>query len=109
MGNFLRKSNDEYKDRISELSKTITSPHSYDSAVSVMFDDGKFNLRRVEAWYIMSCTVRHHLPVHQHPLLYHYFWKWMSIFTRHLPRAKRQLQMMKRTWWTIPPRENNQD
>ena len=47
MGNFLSKSNDHYKDRISELSKTITSPHSYDSVVSVMFDDGKFNLGRL--------------------------------------------------------------
>ena len=40
MGNFLGKSNDDYKERISELSKTITTPKSYDSVVNVMFGDG---------------------------------------------------------------------
>ena len=53
----------------------------------------------------MSCAKRYYLLVQKHPLRYHYFWKWMSVFTQRIPHARRQPQMMKGTWWTIEQRE----
>ena len=99
MGNFLYKTIDNYEERICDLSKTITTAHSYDRIISEMFDDGKFNIGRVEVWYIMSCVVRDHMSVEQHPLLDHYFWKWMTVFVTRLPREKRPLQIIKESWW----------
>ena len=84
MGNFQSKSNEDYTDSTSGLSKTIKYPHRYGGAVSVMFNDGRFNLGKVEALYIMSCAVRYYLLVQKHPLRYHYFLKVdVSIHTTH--------------------------
>ena len=98
MGNILSTSNDNYEKRISELSKNITTAHSYDNVVTIMFNDGKFNMARVQAWYHMSCDVHHHLPVDQHLMLNHYFFKWMAIFVESLPQEGQWLQAMKESW-----------
>ena len=84
MGNILNNQNDEK--RIGDLSKQTTTAHSYDNVVTIMFDDGKFNMGRVQAWYNMSCDVRHNLPVDQHLMFNLYFLKWIAIFVEHLPQ-----------------------
>ena len=76
----------------------ITTAHSYNNCISEMFEDGVFSMGRVEVWYIASCAVRDHLPIHQHPLLNHYFWKWMSVFMHHLPHDTERFQSMKDSW-----------
>ena len=84
--------------RICELSKMITTAHSFNNRISEMFEDGDFSMGGVEVRYIASCAVHDHLPVDQHPLLNHYFWKWMSVFICHLPHDMEHLQSMKDSW-----------
>ena len=84
--------------RICELRKMITTAHSYNNCISEMFEDGVFSMGRVKVWYIASCTVCEHLPVDQHPLLNHYFWKWMSVFMHHLLHDTEHLKSMKDSW-----------
>ena len=75
------------KKRISEISKNIATADSYDNVVTIMFNDGKFNMARVHTLYRMSYEVRRHLPVEQHLMLNHYFFfKWMAIYVEHLPQ-----------------------
>ena len=99
-------------ERICELSKMITTAHSYNNCISEMFEDGVFSMGRVEVWYIASCAVRDHLPIHQHPLLNHYFWKWMSVFMHHLPHDVERLQSMKDSWqktgWVVKKKIHEQ-
>ena len=39
---------------VKDMSKTVSSADSYDTVVSMMFADSKFNLGRVEVWYVFS-------------------------------------------------------
>ena len=84
--------------RICELSKMVTTAHSYNNCIGEMFEDGVFSMEWVEVWHIWSCAVYGHLPVDQHTLLNNYFWKWMSVFMLHLRHDTERLQFMKDSW-----------
>ena len=101
MGNFLRKheeDSDEMTKRISELTMYIDSASMYDAVVGQLFED-KITNGRVRVFYIVSCQVRDHLPVHQHRLIDHFFWKWMTLLGEKLPHEKESLHDMKVSWW----------
>ena len=98
MGNTSKKL--DHTEEISALSKQIGSARDYDGVMTEMFADHEFNKGRMLAWFLMSCAVRDHLPMDQHTLLNHFFWKWMMILEARLPQEKAALQGMKMKWMT---------
>ena len=68
------------------------------SQVITCFDDGIYNLGRIEVWYVMSYTVHDRLPPNQRISLNTYFMTWMITFSQHLPDEKQRLQSIQESW-----------
>ena len=98
MGNPSSKPFQERKTEIIELSSSITTADAYDITSYYMFDDGIYNLGRIEVWYVMSCTVHDRLPPDERISLNTYFMRWMITFFQHLPNEKQRLQSIQELW-----------
>ena len=98
MGKSPSKHCQEREAEIIELSNLITSADDYDSVSYSMFNDGTYNLGRVEVWYVMSCAVRDRLVLDQRIRLNTYFMKWLTKFSRHLPDEKQRLETIQTSW-----------
>ena len=98
MGNPSSKPCQEHKTKIIEISNSITSVEAYEIASYYMFDDGIYNLGRVEVWYVMSCEVYNRLPLDQRISLNTYFMKWMSTLSQQLPEEKQRLKTIQSIW-----------
>ena len=100
MGKTSSKPCQERKTEIIELSNFITTADAYDITSYYMFDDGIYNLGRIEVWYIMSCVVYNRLPPDQRISLNTYFMTWMTTFSHHLPDEKQRLETIQASWKT---------
>ena len=98
MGKTSSKPCQERKTEIIELSNSITTADAYDITSYYMFDDGIYNLGRIEVWYIMSRVVYNLLPPDQRISLNTYFMTWMTTFFQHLPDEKQRLETIQASW-----------
>ena len=100
MGKTSSKPFQERKTEIIELSNSIATADAYNITSYYMFDDGIYNLGRIEVWYIMSREVYNRLPADQRISLNTYFMTWMTTFFQHLSDEKERLQSIQTSWKT---------
>ena len=98
MGKTSSKAFHERKSEIIDLSNSIATVDAYNITSYYMFDDGIYNLGRIEVWNIMSWEVYNHLPPDQRISLNTYFISWMITFFQHLPDEKERLQSIQALW-----------
>ena len=98
MGKTSSKPFHDRKSEIIDLSNSIATADAYNITSYCMFDDGIYNLGRIEVWYIMSWEVYNRLPPDQRISLNTYFMSWMITFFQHLPDEKERLQSIQALW-----------